>query len=451
MEPDILTGSLRESLEQGDNAGLKRLLDNLHPADLANSLAGFEPIQVWQVLSSLTPEARAEVFGYLPAELQVDLASSLTRKQLSDIFFHMSADERADLFNNMEPEQREALLPGLAQAEREDLIRLASYEEGTAGAIMTSDYATLSPDMNTREAMEALRREAPDKETIYQAYVIDRDRRLLGTVSLRDLILASPNTRVGDIMTRDIIYASVNDPQEEIAGKIAHYDLLALPIISEGEQLVGIVTYDDAMDVAEAEATEDFHKSASVAAVEGSVREAPITTLYRKRVFWLVLLVFGNLFSGAGIAYFEDTIAAYLVLLFFLPLLIASSGNAGSQAATLMVRGLAIGDVQLRDWAWMLGREVFVAALLGVTMALAISGIGWYRGGTEIALVVALTMVSVVIVGSMIGLSLPFILSRLNMDPATASGPLVTSIADVVGVLIYFSIATQLLPQLSAT
>lgn len=207
-----------------------------------------------------------------------------------------------------------------------------------------------------------------------------------------------------------------------------------------------IVTYDDAMDVAEEAATEDFHKSGGAfGALGASVREASVPRLYRMRVFWLVVLVFGNIFSGASIAHFEDTIAAHLTLLFFLPLLIASAGNAGSQAATLMVRALATGDVQVRDWGWMLGREFLVAALLGLTMALAISGIGVWRGGVEVAQVVAVTMVLVVIVGSLIGMSLPFAMSRLNMDPATASGPLVTSIADVAGVLIYFGIASMML------
>lgn len=188
-----------------------------------------------------------------------------------------------------------------------------------------------------------------------------------------------------------------------------------------------------------------FHKLGTVARMPGSVRDASIKTLYQKRVFWLALLVFGNLFSGAGIAYFEDTISAYVALVFFLPLLIGSSGNAGAQAATLMVRALATGDVRMRDWERLLGREVVVALALGATMALAVSLIGIFRGGPEVAVVVACTMVLVVIVGSLIGMSLPFLLHRFNLDPATASAPLITTIADAVGVVIYFTIATALL------
>jgi magnesium transporter len=445
MEIQALAESVRETLATHDASGLRTLLEDVHPADLALVLAELEPRDMWRALSALPPDERAETFGYLPTEQQVDLARTLTRKQLADIVFHMSADERADLFNRLSQEQQEALLPGLAQAERDDIRRLAGYEEGTAGAIMTSDYATLAPQLTAREAIEWLRREAPDKETIYQSYVIDADRRLLGAVSLRDLILAPSARRVEELMVREVIFARVEDEQEDVAGMISKYDLLALPIINGGEKLVGIVTYDDAMDVVEQEATEDFHKAASVDHLETSVRDAGFRLLYRKRVFWLVLLVFGNLFSGAGIAYFEDTIAAYVALVFFLPLLVGSSGNAGSQAATLMVRALATGDVELRDWGRMLGRELLVAGALGLTMAIAISGVGVIRGGSEIAAVVAITMVTVVIIGSLIGMSLPFVLNRFRFDPATASAPLVATIADAVGVLVYFGVASAVL------
>jgi magnesium transporter len=204
------------------------------------------------------------------------------------------------------------------------------------------------------------------------------------------------------------------------------------------------VTYDDAMDVAEEEADRHIHKSAAVD-FAGNLKEASVGLMYRKRIFWLVLLVFGNLFSGAGIAYFEDTIQAYVALVFFLPLLIGSSGNAGAQSATLMVRAIATGEVIGKDWAKMLAKELFIAGLLGITMAMAVSLLGLWRGGPEIALVVALTMQIVVVVGSVIGMSLPFVLSKLKFDPASASAPLVTTIADAVGVIIYFTVATSIL------
>ncbi|HEX7072901.1 MAG TPA: magnesium transporter, partial [Hyphomicrobiaceae bacterium] len=275
--------------------------------------------------------------------------------------------------------------------------------------------------------------------------VVDEQRRLTGVVSLRDLILARPSAKIADIMDTHVICARAEDSQTEVARLIAKYDLIALPIINGGDALVGIVTQDDAMDVAEEEATKDFHKVGTVGAIAISLKEASIGLLYRKRITWLVVLVFFNIFSGAGLALFQDTIVSHVALVFFLPLLIAGGGNAGAQASTLMVRALATGDVRLADWGYMLARELVVAAALGLTMGLAVAMIGIARGGPQIALIVAATMVLVVITGSIIGMSLPFVLSRFKLDPASASAPLITSIADVAGVLIYLSIATFVL------
>jgi magnesium transporter len=223
---------------------------------------------------------------------------------------------------------------------------------------------------------------------------------------------------------------------------IGRYDLTALPVVDSDGVLVGIVTVDDVLDVAEEEATEDFHRVGSVGPIRGSLRDARLPTLYRRRIGWLLVLVFVNLLSGAGIAYYQDTIAATVALVFFLPLLIGSAGNAGAQASTLMVRAMATGDVDAGDWLRLLGRELAVAMALGLTMALAVSVIGVFRAGSDVATVVAVTMVAVVVVGSLVGMSLPFLLDRLGLDPATASAPLVTSIADIAGVLVYFALAS---------
>lgn len=419
-----------------------------HPADLAIQLQQYSPEQTKAFLLSLPIRERADLFEYLQPEPQIVLARSLGRRELAEIVTEMDADDRADLFNRLTPDERETLLPALAQAEREDIRRLAACAEGTAGAIMTSDYATLSGDLSVRQALDVLRREAPDKETIYRTYVIDSDRRLIGSVRLQDLILATPNTKVSDLMERDTLAVELTTDQEEVAKKLARYDEIAIPVVARDGRLVGIVTYDDALDILQEEATEDFHKVGTVGKLAQNLRHASATVLYRKRVVWLAVLVFGNLFSGAGIAYFEDTIAAYVALVFFLPLLIDSGGNAGSQAATLMVRALATGEVVLTDWGRMFGRELLVALGLGVTMALAVAPIGVFRGGPEIALVVALTMVLIVLLGSTIGMCLPFLLSRFRLDPAMASAPLITSIADAAGVITYFTVAKIVLfPQ----
>jgi magnesium transporter len=445
MHHQELVESLREAIGSGNATLLRQLIEDEHHADIAAALEEFEPRQVWSVLELLPVAEQAGLFGYLDTDFQVKLAYTGSRSKLARIVSEMHSDERADLFNELSDEQQDALLPALAQAEREDIRRLASYEEDTAGAIMTSDYAVLAETLSAAQAIEKLRHEAPDKETIYRAYVTSPDRQLVGAVRLQDLILAGPKTLVRDLMEEDPVSVRVDEDQEEVARRISRYDVLALPVVDSENRIVGIVTHDDAMDVLQEEATEDFHKVGSVGDLDTSVRDASIGLLYRKRIGWLVLLVFGNLLSGAGIHYYEETIAAVVALVIFLPLLIGSSGNAGSQAATLMVRALATGDVMLKDWGRMIGREVLIALLLGVTMALAISGIGWYRGGPGVALTVALTMVLVVIVGSLIGMSLPFVLSRFKMDPATASAPLVATMADAAGVFIYFAVATAIL------
>lgn len=451
FDAELAAQAMAACLEQGDTATLIGWFEEALAADIADALDRLDQAQLTAALPLIPTEEQARIFGYLPLERQTQLVAGMSQGAVARLLGRMSSDERADLFNTLPEDRRRRLLPALAQAQREDIRRLAGYKEGTVGAIMNSEYATLRPALTAAEAIDELRRVAPDRETIYNAYVLDEQRRLIGVTTLRRLILAEPDTRLADMMESNPVTAYVDDPQSEAAEKIARYDFIALPIIDRDRRMVGIVTADDAMDVAADEATEDFHKAGgSLGRLAQSMKDASIGLLYRKRVFWLVLLVFANVFSGAGIAYFEELIAANVALVFFLPLLIDSGGNAGSQAATLMVRALATGDVVLRDWAGMLGRELIVAGLLGLTMALAVSAIGLVRGGPAIAVVVALTMQVVVVVGSVIGMSLPFLLSRFNADPASASSPLITTIADGAGVIIYFSIASRLLPMLGA-
>lgn len=435
---------LNEALSSGQIELALDSVKTFRAADLADVLSQL-PLENSRLLLQHLPD-RAYVFSYLAPEAQVRFANVLARNTLAEIVGEMSSDKRADLFKKLNREQQNALLPALAQAEREDIRQLSSYQEGTAGAVMSSEYATLKPELSVKQAISMLRLEAPDTETIYFAYVLDEARRLLGVVSLKQLILAQEEQAVSGLMATNIVSAYVDAGQDEAAKIIARYDLLALPIIDRQGVMVGIVTYDDAMDVASEEATEDFLKAGAVnAGAKLSLKSAPILQLYQKRVFWLVFLVFGSLLSGLGIAHFEDIIAAHIVLVFFLPLLVGSGGNAGSQSATLMVRALATGDVDFKDWFYLLGRESLVALCLGGTMAIAVSILGYFRGDEMVALVLALSMLGIVLLGCLIGMSLPFILNRFGMDPASASAPLVTSICDATGVLVYLFIAAQLL------
>ena len=433
-----------------DEKVLAALCETEHPADFAARLSEIDDIELLvSVFSRMTPAWCADVLVHMDYDDQREIARELSNDVLALVITRMSSDDRVDLLQSMPEESSEILLRLLAKTEREDIRRLSSYEEDTAGALMTSEYATLSPDLTARQAIDKLRLEAPDKETIYYSYVIDSKRLLLGLVSLRELILARPTVKISKIMRRDPVHANVHDDQEEVARQMAKYDLLAMPVTNGNDALVGIITFDDVHDVIEEEATEDFHRMGSISSGAGTedlvdigLRDASPWLLIQKRLPWLLALVFMNIFSGAGIAYYEDTIQATVALVFFLPLLIGSGGNAGAQSATLMVRALAIGDVMMKDWFRLVGKEVAIALCIGLCMGIAVSVIGIFRGGMDVAVIVALAMVCVGVFGSLLGMSLPFLLIRLKLDPATASAPLVTSVADVGGVVIYFGIAT---------
>ncbi|RUO43765.1 magnesium transporter [Aliidiomarina taiwanensis] len=437
---------LIDIVEQGNEKALRTTLASMASADIAEYIdENFEVYGAMALMEKMSAEQQAAVFGYLRPNNQQELARHMEVGMLAKLFRDMSSDERADVYAMLNVKLQDALMRRMAKTERDDLLMLASYEEGLVGSVMTSGYASIPLGVTVETALYRLRQSAPEKETIYQTYVVDKEHKLHGVVSLRDLITASPDDIIDDIMVRDVLTVSPDMPQSEAARIISRYDLIAIPVIDKDRLLVGMVTFDDAMDVVEEEDTDTMHRSATVGKIEGGFKDASPFTIYRSRVNWLVLLVFANIFSGAGIAHFEETIKAYGALLFFLPLLIASGGNTGAQAATLIVRGIATGDVFKSDWPRMLAKELLVSVALGVTMAISIGVIGYWRAGPDIILVVALSMLCIVLVGSLIGVLLPFVLNRFGWDPATASSPLVTTIADTSGVLIYFGIASAIL------
>jgi len=309
---------------------------------------------------------------------------------------------------------------------------------------MTPEYVAVRPHFTVEETLAHIRQYGHDSETLNVIYVVDDKWQLLDGLRIREVILASPEQRISDLM--DYKYDSLNafDDQEAAVTAFKKYDRVVLPVVDTKGILLGIVTVDDILDIAEEEGTEDFQRFGAVQDAIISPLQATVSFLYRKRVLWLLALVFVNVFSGAVIQNFENVLAQTLSLVFFLPLLIDSGGNAGSQSATLMIRALAVGDVQLRDWTKLLGKELIVSLLLGLTMALGVSFISAFRA-PEIMLVLGITMTLIVIVGSLLGMLLPFIFTKLKMDPATASAPLITSLADILGVLIYFTVASKLL------
>lgn len=418
---------------------------SLQAIDVADQLGELTVAEIAFSLNLLPLSRRAQVFDYLAESIQQEVAAISEPEFLMELLEELPADSAADLFQMLNTEQQASLLVDLPAGSRANLQQLSSYAPDTAGGIMTTELSILPKDITVQRALEILRRTAAVSETIYHTYIVDPRHRLVGVVSLRDLILAPPTTSINLLTTEELISIGAEEHQEEAVRLISRYDLLALPVVDANQRLLGIITYDDAMDIAEEEATEDILLSASIEPLETGLLRTNIFSLYRSRIFWLVLLILANLISGAGIAYFEDTIAAQVALVFFLPLLIGSGGNAGAQASTLMVRGLAVGDVGLGDWTRLLGRELLVAGALGLTMAVAVAPIGLIRGGLDITLIVGLSMLVIVLCSSLLGMSLPFILHSLNLDPATASTPLVTSLADAGGVVIYFALATWML------
>ena len=327
------------------------------------------------------------------------------------------------------------------------LNKKQDFKIETAGSLMKDEYVSVTKDVSIEEAVSILRENVKDKHNIYYMYIVNQFNQLIGVLTIRELLAADGEEKIADVMVKDIVTIPVDEDQEEVASVFRDTDLVSMPVTNEDKQILGVIHVEDILDVMQLEATEDFHKMASMGTTPADFSEmglmnASIGLLYRKRIVWLVVLVFMNVFSGAGIAYFEDIIASNVALVFFLPLLIDSGGNAGSQSATLVIRAMTIGDVKIKDWFKMFTKEISVSALMGFTMAAAVSVMGIIRGGLDIAVVVALTMTIIVIIGSLIGMSLPFVFDKLKLDPATASGPLITSIADIVGVLIYFSIAS---------
>lgn len=425
--------------------------------DLCSELADYQVPDVAEILTALGKTERVLAFRALPRELssqvfaywnideQNDLLHSLTDEETRYLLAIMSPDDRTALLDELPGRVTQRLMNLLTPDDLAEARQLLGYPKESVGRLMTPEYIAARPNWTVQQALDHIRQYGRDKETIDLVFVTDENWKLLDVLGIRSLLLAPPEQQVSELMDATFLSLSAFDDRELAVEMIRRYDVVALPVVDSDGILVGIVTVDDILDVAEAEATEDFQKVGGVAALNVPYQDAGPFWLYRKRIGWLFVLVFMNVFSGAAIAHFEETIAARVSLLFFLPLLIASSGNAGSQSATLMVRALATGDIGTKDWARLFLKEIGVASLLGLTLGLTVWGLGLFRAGPEVALVVALTMVVVVLAGSLVGICLPLILSRLRQDPATASAPLITSLADISGVLIYFNIASRVL------
>lgn len=451
MLKELLTPEIIQLVRERKWADLRQALIIWPPAEVADLIQSLESPERVLLLRFLPRRFSAEVFSELSPILQDELLKDLTNQEIRRLLADLSPDDRTALMEELPAEVSRKLIGLLSPEDLKETQQLLGYPDGSVGRVMTPNFVDIRAEWKVKQALEHIRKMGRDSETINVVYVVDAEGKLLDDIQLRHLILASPETPVESVMDRSFVSISAYRDQEEAVSMIKKYNYLALPVVDSIGILLGIVTIDDLMDVADVEVTEDFHRLGGVSVEthgEGpieSLRDATVSLLFRRRIVWLVLLVFVNILSGAGIAFFENIISSAVALVFFLPLLIASGGNAGAQAATLMVRALATGDVKMNDWWRMLGKEMLVSTTLGLTMGIAVSLVGFFRAGPQIGIIVATSMFLIVVTGSLVGLLLPFVLRKFGKDPATASAPLVTSIADVSGVFIYFSIATQVL------
>ncbi|MBK9290916.1 MAG: magnesium transporter [Bacteroidetes bacterium] len=431
-----------ELIRRKDWKVLKISIDRMDAVDIADLIEYLPEDDVVVVFRLLNRSQAKEVFQLLSHEKQQDIIEGLAHKnrKLKDLLNDIEPDDRTAFFEELPGNVLQPLIQMLSPEERKTAVQLLGYPDDSVGRLMTPEYVALRPEWTIERAFSHIRQYGRNSETLNVVYVVDGNWRLLDDIKIKQLILARPDQTVSELMDYRFVALKPTDDQETAAQTFRDYDRVALPVINDEGVLLGIVTVDDIMDVVEEETTEDFHKFGSLGDDIGNPLRQSLALLYKKRIVWLVALVFMNVFSGAAIASFEDVIQSMVSLVFFLPLLIDSGGNAGSQSATLMIRSLAVGDVELSDWYKLIGKEVMVSFMLGLTMAVGVAAVASFRA-PEIIVIVALTMVLVVMSGSVIGMLLPFIFTRFKVDPATASAPLITSIADITGVIIYFSVA----------
>ena len=444
---------LRERVEPN----IVELIDQKRWKEVQDSIAKCPTPEVADLLLSLEKSERVWLFRLMPRQLSSAVFSYLDPQLQNSLLKELTDDETRRLLANLEPDDRTHLLEELPGQAIQRLLNLLSgedlkqarqllgYPAESVGRLMTPEYLAVRPDWTIEKALQHIRTRGGDSETLNIIYVTDESWRLRDALELRRFVLAAPSDTVNQLMGRRLITLSAHDDREEAVQAMLKYDLFAVPVVDSDGVLLGVVTMDDVLDVAEEETTEDFQKVAAVTPLKVSYRHASVWSLYRKRIPWLVALVLVNLATSGVIAAYEQTLASAIALAFFIPLLLGSGGNAGVQAATLTVRALATGDVKKTQWLRTLGKEVLVGGMLGITMGLAALTLGLFRVGFETAAVLALAMVAIVIAANIMGVLMPFLLSQFDIDPAVASSPLITTVADVGGLLIYFSIATWIL------
>jgi magnesium transporter len=441
---------LHRILDAHDEAALAALVDEVRPQFVLEYWDDLATEERQRLLAAMPAETAAEVVASLPASL-AELLDAVSPSQAREVLDELDLDDLADALQAVEadqPEQADAARALLAPETLAQVEALSQFEEDEAGGLMTPEFISLRASMTVEQVLQFLRRAEPAAETIYYLYVVDDSGRLAGVLTLRQLIVAAPGTRISEIMDPDVIRISTETDQEEVAQIMGDYDFSVLPVVDEDERLVGIVTVDDVLDVVQDEATEDIHRLGA-APIDIDYVHAHPWLLFRKRGQWLVLLVVSMTLTFNVISHYEDVIAEIVILAAFIPLLIGTGGNVGAQVATMVVRALATRELELRDFTKVLAKEVGTGLLLGVAFGLFMTGyVLFFHAEPRVAVALGLTMVLIAFTANMVGASLPFLFRRLGIDPALTSSPGITTIMDVVGLLIYFRIVTWVLRPL---
>ncbi len=441
---DTVLAQVRTELEQGNLDNAVALIETLRSPDQADLFVELETEEQAALLPKLDPGDSADILEELEDEEAAQLISSLPISDLVRIVDEMEPDEAADLLSELDEDQIVAILSRLEDPH--EVRPLLIHPEDSAGGLMTSSHLALRRRMTAAEALAAIRKLEPDSEEIYTFYVVDQHGRLCGELSLRQLVMANPEALLQDIMNTEVISVPVGTDQEEVARIVSRYDLLAVPVVDDGGLLVGVVTVDDVVDVLNEEATEDIQRLGGAQPLDQAYFNVSMPLIVRKRIGWLLFLFVADTLTGTVLRAFEDELAAAVALSFFIPLIIGTGGNTGSQTVTTIVRALALGEVRLRDVFHVIWRESAVGLMLGLLLGAVgfVRALTWHTG-FNIALVVSLTLLVVVVWSNLVAAVIPILAERLKIDPSVVSAPLITSVVDATGLLIYFSLAKFLL------
>ena len=449
LEKKIHT-QLSELLTEKDYRSVKTLLTACTPQDIALLLDDVAADDVLLLFRLLPKELAAETFVEMDSDLQERLLQNFTDTELRGVIAELFVDDMVNIIEEMPANVVKRILASADAETRAAVNEILHYPPDSAGSIMTTEYVRLSEEMTVEDAFARIRREGVDKETIYTCYVTAADRRLIGLVTVKTLLLSDKATTVGEIMERNVISVRTDTDRELVAQELSKYDFLAMPVTDGENRLVGIVTFDDAIDVMQEEATEDIEKMAAITPTDKPYLKTGVVESFIKRIPWLCLLMISATFTGAIITYFEDALAKAVILTAFIPMLMDTGGNAGSQSSVTIIRGVSLGEISMRDILRILWKEMRVALLCGV--ALGIVGFGKLmlldQVGLRVALVVCFTLVVTVLTANLVGATLPMLAKRLGFDPAVMASPFITTIVDALSLLFFFNIASMLIPEL---